>query len=429
MHSREQYLDRVREEYRKANRKGRTRLLNEARKRTGLNRKVLIGKLAHAAPVKGKKKRGPRRPEYGRDVQVALIKVWEIFDYPCGQRLAPALRGEVQRLVKRKELNCPADVAARLERISPSTIDRLLVREKRIRGLRRSRNPSVHPLLHQKIPVKVASEWDTTEVGNLQIDYVLHCGRSTGGQYLHTLSAVDIASGWWEGEAITSRSQEATKEGMQNISGRLPFRILEVHPDNDTGMINDLLWRYCKSVGIQMSRSRPYKKNDNAWVEQKNWTHVRKVAGYERLDTTAELVILRELYSQVTLYKNYFQPTIKLIEKVRVNGRIHRKYDEPKTPYQRLRDSGQIKAEKRKVLEAQYESLNVAELHRRIEQLRTRLFETTLAKVSRGTVAPVRRGPGIRIGVNSDSSRMRRLRKEESQQGGRATAARQPSRL
>src|ERR1022692_3735073 len=127
-----------------------------------------------------------------------------------------------------------------------------------------------------------------------------------------------------------------------SLRGRLPFRIREIHPDNDTGMINDLLWRYCQKAKIKMSRSRPYQKNDNAWVEQRNWTHVRKVVGYRRMDTSGELLILRELYANLTLHKNFFQPTMKRKEKLRVGGKIHRKYDEPKTPYQRLLESGQI---------------------------------------------------------------------------------------
>ena len=399
MHSREQYLERVREEYWKAGKKGKTRLLNEARKRTRLNRKVLIGKLAHApVPKRRKKERGPRKRTYTPEVLGALVKVWEIFDYPCGQRLAPALRQEVERLRKAKELVCSGDMAAKLRHISPRTIDRLLAREKQVRQLRQNRNPSVHPLLYQKIPVKVASEWDTDQVGNLQVDYVAHCGRSTAGEYLHTISAADIATGWWEGEAITGRSQKATEEGVDGIRQRLPFRIREIHPDNDTGLINDLLWRYCRKAKIKMSRSRPYKKNDNAWVEQRNWTHVRKVVGYRRMDTAGELLILRDLYASLTLYKNFFQPTMKLKEKVRVGGKIHRKYDEPKTPYQRLLESGQISAAARKRLQAQYESLNVAELRRRIEELRNQLFDLIEKKDRSEPSGSKRRGPSIRIG-------------------------------
>jgi len=153
---------------------------------------------------------------------------------------------------------------------------------------------------------------------------------------------VDIASSWWEGEAIPARTQQATREGLDAIRRRVPFRIQELHPDNDSGLINDLLWRYCRQRQIRMSRSRPYKKNDNAWVEQRNWTHVRKVEGYRRLDNTAELLVLRELYDRLRLYKNFFQPTMKLQSKVRVGGKIHRRYDEPRTPYQRLLESGQL---------------------------------------------------------------------------------------
>jgi hypothetical protein len=409
MHSREQYLERVREEYRNANKKAKTRLLNEARRRTRLNRKVLIGKLAHPATARVHKKRGPRKPAYGGAVRAALVKLWEIFDYPCGQRLAPALRAEVERLRKSKDVVCSDAVARQLREVSPKTIDRLLAREKRLRGLRRNRNPSVHPLLYQKIPVKVAAEWDTAEVGNLQVDYVAHCGRSTAGEYLHTLSVVDIATGWWEGEPITGRSQTATKAGLDEIRKRLPFRVREIHPDNDTGLINNLLWKYCRKARIKMSRSRPYKKNDNAWVEQRNWTHVRKVVGYERMDTTGELRILRELYADLTVYKNFFQPVLKLKEKVRVGGKIHRKYEDAQTPYQRLLASGQIPAATQKRLQAQYEALNAAALRQRIEQSRTQLFQCLEAK-QKGEPARARRhGPGIRIGGAAHAIWMREM--------------------
>jgi hypothetical protein len=380
MRSREQYLESVREEYRQATRKQKTKLLNEARKRTRLNRKVLIRKLAHSAKAKLAAAPRPRSATYDAEVVSVLVELWEIFDYPCGQRLVPAIRTELGRLRKSKEIRCQDGVAEKLERISPKTVDRLLKREKQVRQQRRNRNPAVQPLLYQRIPVKVAAEWDTRQVGNLQVDYVEHCGRSTGGEYLHTLSAVDIASSWWEGEAISSRNQQTTKEGMEAIRGRVPFRIREIHPDNDSGMINDLLWRYCKGAGIKMSRSRPYKKNDNAWIEQRNWTHVRKVVGYQRLDTTGELRVLRELYQQLRLYKNFFQPAMKLQSKTRVGGKIRRQYDRPRTPYQRLMESRQLSSKARQELQKQYESLSVVELRRNIEQLRGRLFELVEAR-------------------------------------------------
>jgi hypothetical protein len=412
LHSREQYLERVREEYGKAGKREKTRLLNEARKRTRLNRKVLIRKLAHP-PQPNPGQRSPRKATYGAEVVTALVQVWEIFDYPCGQRLAPALEEQVERLRQAGELRCSAEVAEQLGRVSPKSIDRLLAREKRVLGLRQNRNPAVHPLLYQKIPVKVASEWDTEEIGNLQVDYVLHCGRSTAGEYVHTISAVDIATSWWEGEAILRRSQEATRDGLDRIRKRLPFAVQEIHPDNDTGLINELLWNYCQQAKIKMSRSRPYKKNDNAWVEQRNWTHVRKVVGYSRLDTPAELTVLSELYAKLRLYKNFFQPSMKLKEKVREGGKIRRKYDEPRTPYQRILQSKQIPEAAKQRLKAQYESLNVASLHREIEALRNRLFDLRQAR-QKSELKPKRRGRQIRVKSTATKIWMQRMMRKDA---------------
>lgn len=338
MNGREQYLAALRGEYRRGSKKQKTRLLNEAWKRTRLNRKVLIRKLAHPPEGTRERKRRVRGATYDADVVRVLVRLWVMFDCPCGQRLAPALRQEVDRLRNSGEIRCSKEIGGKLKRISGKTIDRLLAGERRTRQLRKNRNPAVHPLLYQKIPVKVASEWDTSQVGNLQADYVEHCGRSNGGDYIHTVSLADIASGWWEGEPIPARTQTATKEAILRIRQRVPFRILEIHPDNDGGLLNKLLWNYCQQAGIRMSRSRPYQKNDNAWVEQRNWTHVRKMVGYQRYDTMPELLVLRELFGYLRLYKNFFQPTMKLKSKTRVEGKIHRQYEPARTPYQRLLD-------------------------------------------------------------------------------------------
>ena len=257
------------------------------------------------------------------------------------------------------------------------------------------------------MPVKVAADWDTSEIGNVQVDLVAHCGRSTGEDYIHTLSAVDIASSWWEGQAIAVRWQQETKAGLERMRPLFPFRIKEIHPDNDSVMINDLLWDWCRERRIRMSRSRPYKKNDNAWIEQKNWTHVRKVVGYRRYDTTSELKLLNEIYAVARLYRNFFQPAIKLREKTRVGGRIKRKYDKAQTPYERLLASGQISKAKQRQLRAQYQALNPAELRRQLEQLRHRLEEVGHAK---GDVVhkPAAHGPAITI--SGWRGRRRRMR-------------------
>lgn len=396
MHSREQYLDTLREDYRRASKKQKQRLLNEARKRTRLNRKVLIRKLAHP-PVQVAKKRRRRGKTYGVEVKAPLAQIWEIFDYPCGQRLVPILREQVDRLRSLGELRCNPAVAELVKQMSAKTADRLLAHERQVRQLRRQRRAPVHPLLYQRVPVKLPNEWDRDQVGNLQADFVVHCGRSSAGEYLHTLSAVDIASGWWEGEPQMGRSQKATEEGVDAVRQRLPFRMRELHPDNDSALLNELLWNYCRRRRIAMSRSRPYEKNDNAWVEQKNWTHVRKVVGYRRYDTAAEQALLRQLYRKLAQFQNFFQPVMKLKEKRREGGKVHRVYDEPKTPYQRLLALGVLNRKQRAELESRYQALNPAQLHRELQFLRSQLFDLVESKDQASLPRARRHGPGIEL--------------------------------
>jgi hypothetical protein len=395
MNARKQYLEELGKEYPRADETGRGQLLDEAEKRTGLNRKYLIRVLNHPHRQRLRKRRR-RRAEYGAAVVTALVEVWDIFEQPCGQRMVAVLRRELDRLRKLGELRCSDLVADQLKQISASTIDRSLGREKRIRQLRRNRNPNVQRLIYQKVPVKVAADWDTTEIGNVQVDFVAHCGRSTGGDYMHTISAVDIATNWWEGQAIAVRSQRATKEGLSQMQPRFPFRIRELHPDNDSALVNDLLWDWTQEKRIRLSRSRPYKKNDNAWVEQKNWTHVRKVVGYRRFDTTSELRVLNEIYNSLRLYKNFCLPTLRLKSKIRVHGRIKRVYDPPCTPYERVMGSSQVDRKMKQQLRSTYEDLNPAALYRRLTELREQL-EAISAGKSEGYGKPAYRGPDIRI--------------------------------
>jgi hypothetical protein len=397
MHSREQYLAAIRNEYLRASKKQKTQLLNEARKRTGLRRKVLIRKLSGIPAAKVKPERRPRAAIYGVEILAPLIKVWEMFEYPCGQRLAPILREQVSRLRKQGELKCSEEVAGLLEEISAKTIDRLLTREREVLCLKRQRNPPVHPLLYQRVPVKVPSEWDRQQVGNVQLDFVLHCGRSPAGEYVVTLSGTDIASSWWEGAPQLGRSQRATEQSLEAMRGRMPFRMVEAHPDNDSAILNDLLWNYCRRRRIQMSRSRPYQKNDNAWVEQKNWTHVRKVVGYRRYTTAAQCELMRELYIALAEFRNFFHPVLKLKEKVRVGGKVRRVYEEAQTPYQRLLGLGGLSPKQRRQMQQRYESLNPAELRRRIIELQDQLFDLVESQGEAPLPRYRRRGPGVHL--------------------------------
>ena len=371
MYSRNQYLRELRKEYLKTKlKKEKSKLLDEAEKRTGLCRKHLIVKLRPKSNLdKRKEDRKKRKVYYDNCVKDALVQIWRIFDYPCGQRLEPLLKTEVDRLRKLGELNCSDEVAEKLKKISFRTIDEKLKHQKEIERIRRKYHKKVHPLLYQKIPVKLSDEWDRSQLGNIQTDLVEHCGQSARGEYINTISNTDIATGWWEGEAIMGRGQIPTCEGLDRARKRFPFPWKEIHSDNGTEYINAHLFRYTQKTGLRFSRSRPNKKNDNCFVEQKNRTHVKRYVGYLRYDSFKEQEILNDLYrNELRLYKNFFQPVIKLVSKERIEGKIYRKYDTPKTPYQRVIESEEIPEKTKQQLKKIYLSLNPAQLKRDIDK-------------------------------------------------------------
>jgi hypothetical protein len=329
-------------------------------------------------------------------LKAPLAHIWKVFDFPCGQRLAAILRQQVDRLRSTGNLRCSERVGQLLKQASPRTLDRLLAHEREVQQLKRQRRPPVHPLLYQRVAKKLPNEWDREQLGNVQMDFVLHCGRSTAGEFLHTMSVVDIASGWWEGEPQMGRSQKASQASFDQLRRRFPFRAREVHPDNDSVLLSDLLWKYCRQWRIAMSRSRPYEKNDNAWVEQKNWTHVRKLVGYRRYDTNEEQQVLRELYRHWADYQNFFQPMMKLKEK---------------TPYRRAPASGLLNHKQRERLEARYQALNPVALWRRIQKRRDRLSDLVEAKCQTELPRTRRRGPDLEL----TRARNQRLRAAASQ--------------
>jgi hypothetical protein len=233
------------------------------------------------------------------------------------------------------------------------------------------------------------TQWDTSKVGYLELDLVVHCGSSTLGEYVNTLSTTEISTGWWEGKAIMGKAQSRTFEALKEIKDRTPFVWKGVDSDNGQEFINDLLYRYCGQQELEFTRSRPNKKNDNAYIEQKNWTHVRKVLGYLRYDTVDELAIINDLYScDVRLYMNFFRPVMKLVSKERIGGHLKRKYDVPKTPYGRLLESGQVSEETKQRLQVIYKSLNPAQVKRNIEAGLQRLYRAYQGKKGTQQVDP-----------------------------------------
>ncbi len=377
MQSRNQYLEaliRKNKGYHLKTKKEKTKLLNEYCRVTGQNRKYVIRKLrlglwVYQEQRKKRSKQRIRKSYYDNNVKAALIKCWKIFDYPCGQRLAPLLKLELNRLIKQGELICSGEVEEKLKTISPRTIDTKLKPHKEKENLKRHYDYKNNPLLYQKIPTKLSTGWNRLAVGNIQIDLVEHCGQLNYGEYINTLSTTDIATGWWVGGAQISRSQKATRNNLRRIEKQYPFLWKEMHPDNDSAFINWQLFDYAKEKELKFSRSRPYHKNDNCFIEQKNSSHVRRTVGHFRYDTKAELNLLNDLYfNELCPYKNFFQPTIKLIAKERVAGHIKRKYDQPKTPYQRVMENQNIPKEVKDELQKIYESLNPAGLKRNIDQ-------------------------------------------------------------
>lgn len=375
MHSKNQYLKELQQKYLMSrSRKERSSILDEYCRNTHQNRKYIISKINSSFSSKPKKAK-KRKQIYDGYVKAALAKIWGIFDYPCGQRLAPLLKTEVSRLRQLEEIFISTEVAEKLKRISPATIDRKLKHQREVLHLNRKRG-GVKPasLLYKKVPIRL-TEWDTSQLGFLEIDLVIHCGSSTLGLYVCSLNTVEISSGWWEAEAIMGKGQDPTFKALKKIRKRTPFAWKGVDSDNGSEFINHHLIAYCEKEDLEFTRSRPNKKNDNAYIEQKNWTHVRKTVGYLRYDTDEELILMNSLYEkELRLYKNFFSPVMKLIRKERVGGRVKRKYDTPKTPYQRLMGSGQISDEEKRELQIIYRSLNPAELKRKIEEKTHKLY-------------------------------------------------------
>lgn len=377
MQSRNQYLKEVRVEYLKLkSKKKRGELLDEAEKRTKLERKYLTQKLKPKSNLdKLKSGRKKSKEYYDNSVKPALVAMWKIFDNACGQRLETSLREETDRLRMQGELDCSDIVAAKLKQMGSATIDRKLKHTKQIE-LAKAKYKKKHPLLYQSIPVKVFAEQDRSVLGNIQIDLVEHCGASAAGQFVNTLTATDISSGWTEQTAVMGKSQENVSAGIDNARIRFPFPFKEIHSDGGTEFINDHLYRYTVGTEIGFSRSRPYKKNDNCLVEQKNNTHVRRLVGYVRYDTSEEQNLLNDLYyNEQRLYKNFFQPQNKLILKERFGGKVHRVYDKAKTPFQRLMNSPEVSQTKKQELRTIYLSLNPAELKRNIDKKLDMLYK------------------------------------------------------
>jgi len=317
---------------------------------------------------------------YDKEVLTALKELWEIFDYICSKRLAPFLSEIIPVLEKWEEIKLDAEVREKLFKISAATIDRLLAptrKRYRIKG-RSTTRPGT--LLKKGIPIRTFTDWDEAKPGFFEVDLVSHDGGAVRGDFIQSLNFTDISTGWDEMIAVKNKAQVWVFAGIKRIKERLPFSILGIDSDNGAEFINDHLLRYCEKEQITFTRSRPYRKNDSCFVEQKNYSVIRRAVGYARYDTDKELNILNELYGYLRLYVNFFQPVRKLIKKERIGSKVIKKYDEAKTPYRRVLASPDIEDEIKMKLKSQYDMLNPAELKRKITKLQNKLLKLNALK-------------------------------------------------
>jgi hypothetical protein len=222
-------------------------------------------------------------------------------------------------------------------------------------------------LLKHAIPVRTFADWDDARPGFVEIDLVAHCGDSTHGEYLNTLDVVDISTAWCECLILANRSQRQASAAIERLRQRLPFPLLGIDSDNDSAFINDNLYRYCEAEKITFTRSRPHKKNDQAHVEQKNWTAVRRLIGYDRYESDQALALFETIYHDWRLYVNFFQPVLKLVEKRRVGSKVIKKYDTARTPYQRVLESPDVSEQNKERLRQLYPTLNPVALRTRVD--------------------------------------------------------------
>ena len=317
-----------------------------------------------------------RRREYDEKVFKALRQVWRIMDYICGKRLAPVLGETLDRLERFGEIVCDEETRGKLRRISAATIDRHLAGERKRYQLKGRSGTRPGSLLKNQIPIRSFSEWDEKRPGFAEIDLVGHDGGTAAGEYLQTLDLTDVCSGWTELQAVRNKARVWVFEALKDIRARLPFPLLGIDSDNGSEFINHPLLIYCESEGITFTRSRPYRKNDNCFVEQKNWSVVRRHAGYQRLEGEELLGVLNELYQYLRLYVNYFQPSMRLTSKERCGARVKKTYGPAETPYRKLLRSSHLTDEQKQRLRDEYVTLNPAELKRRIEALQEKLLKT-----------------------------------------------------
>jgi hypothetical protein len=376
-------------QYRGAGKKEKSRIVDQFVSTTGYSRwyarlvlrhegrRLQTDKRTILLAVREQAKKRKRASFYDEKVQTALIKLWRIMDHICGKRLQPLLPELIRILERHNEFSCDRETKAKLLRISAASIDRLLRPERRKYELRGRAGTKPGTLLKKQIPIRTFAEWDEQQPGFVEIDLVAHDGGVGAGDYCQTLDLTDVATTWTETLAVRNKAQAWVFAALKEIRQKLPFPLLGIDSDNGSEFINTYLVEYCQQQKLSFTRSRPYRKNDNCFVEQKNYSVVRRAVGYQRYDTELQLRLLNELYATLRLYSNFFQPTMKLQSKERVGSKVTKRYDRAQTPYQRVLASARVSKAAKQQLRQKYETLNPAALKRKLMRLQDQLLKST----------------------------------------------------
>jgi hypothetical protein len=374
--SRRELLRSITQRYRAAGRKDKQRIMDEFVEATGYHRKYAVALLNQNAecPLTTEKKPRHQKRRYSDDVKAALLVIWKAANRLCSKRLVPFLPEFIPVLEKHGHLLLTDEVREKLLQVSPATVDRLLKETRRTSGRGVGTTRSGNLLKHQ-IPVRTFADWDDLKPGFLEADLVAHCGTSTGGAYLSTLTLTDVATTWTECLALLSHDQNEVMRALKHARRLLPFQLLGIDTDNGCEFINKELLSFCREEKLTFTRSRPYKKNDQCHVEQKNGSVVRRMIGYDRYEGRPACQQLASLYGVLRLYVNFFQPSQKLISKERRGGKVVKKYDQAKTPYQRVLASDSIPEEVKTELWELYQGLDPVTLFRQLEFYQDSLWQ------------------------------------------------------
>jgi transposase InsO family protein len=363
-----EYARAVRARYRRASKRQKSELLDEFCRVTGYHRKSatrLLNQEERPAP----RAAGGRPRRYGPEVARVLAQLWEIAGGLSGKLLVPFLPELVAQLERHGALALEPALRAEVLALSAATADRLLAP---YRASRPPRQPWTHrgaaTGLRAQVPLRTFGDWAEAAPGELQADLVSHCGSSTEGFYLTTLVAVDVATGWTELEAVWGKGEQRVGGALALVRRRLPMPLRALHTDNGGEFLNRALLRWCAREQIALSRGRPYRKNDQAWAEQRNWSAVRRTVGYDRYGSKEAFAALAQLYRALADYLNFFQPIRKVVAKERTGAKLRRRFDVPRTPYQRLAASGVLDSQAAERLAARYDRLSPVRLRTEIER-------------------------------------------------------------